>query len=293
MRNWYCVVNGQQYGPVSEDQLKLWIAEKRVTSDNLVWTQGMPQWVPAHTIPELFTGYTSPPSISMAGVAPPPGTGGATPNRELMAQARNLLRGQWGLAIGFTVLLCLLQMGAGCLPLVGPIASLVLTGPFTLSGIIFFLALTRRGKPRLDMLFSGFNNFVNALGAYILVQIFVILWMLLFIIPGIIAAYRYALTFYLLADDPNLGPLEAIRKSKALMKGHKGRLFCLGLRFIGWAILCIFTCGIGFLWLGPYMAASLARFYDDLTAPKAQPQTAQTPTEPQPPLAGPQFEPQA
>jgi uncharacterized membrane protein len=79
-----------------------------------------------------------------------------------------------------------------------------------------------------------------------------------------IAQFRYSQTYYLLCDVPNIGPLVAIQRSKQMMIGNKWKLFCLQLRFIGWALLCIPTLGIGFLWLIPYMTVSISAFYDDV-----------------------------
>ena len=95
------------------------------------------------------------------------------------------------------------------------------------------------------------------------------LWMLLFIIPGIVAAYRYAMTSFILAENPELTAGEAINCSKELMDGNKWRLFCLNFSFIGWIILCGFTLGIGYLWLTPYEQAANAAFYRDITRPLA------------------------
>jgi uncharacterized membrane protein len=96
--------------------------------------------------------------------------------------------------------------------------------------------------------------------------LFILLWTLLLIIPGIIAAISYSMTFYILADDNSIGAMDAIDKSKKMMDGYKWKYFCLGLRFLGWALLCILTLGIGFLWLMPYMQVSMAKFYDDVKA---------------------------
>ena len=74
----------------------------------------------------------------------------------------------------------------------------------------------------------------------------------------------YSMTFFIIAEDDLIGPLEAIKKSKQMMCGYKWKIFCLGLRFIGWALLCILTLGVGFLWFTPYMSVSFAKFYDDL-----------------------------
>jgi uncharacterized membrane protein len=87
---------------------------------------------------------------------------------------------------------------------------------------------------------------------------------LLLVIPGIVAAYRYSMSFYILSDNPQLSAQEAMNESKRMMNGYKGKLFCLHFSFIGWSILCVLTIGIGFLWLVPYMQASIANFYENL-----------------------------
>ncbi len=94
--------------------------------------------------------------------------------------------------------------------------------------------------------------------------IFVFLWSLLLIIPGIIATLSYSMTYFIIADNNSITALEAITKSKEMMRGNKWKFFCLGLRFLGWSLLCVVTLGIGFLWLTPYMSVSSAQFYDDL-----------------------------
>jgi uncharacterized membrane protein len=98
--------------------------------------------------------------------------------------------------------------------------------------------------------------------------LFVILWALLLIVPGIIAAISYSMTFYIMADNKEMSAQDAIRKSKVLMTGNKYRYFCLGCRFIGWFILGIVTLGIGFLWIMPYFMVSNARFYESLIQPE-------------------------
>ena len=121
--------------------------------------------------------------------------------------------------------------------------------------------LMREEQSPLGTLFSRFHIFLKALGLRIVKAVFVFLWALLFIVPGIVAAYRYSMADYLMAQHPEMGIMEAIAQSKVLMDGHKGRLFCLHLSFIGWFFLCILSAGIGFLWLNPYRAAAEAAFY--------------------------------
>jgi uncharacterized membrane protein len=187
-----------------------------------------------------------------------------TENAVLMQMARESLKGKWGLAIGTFVVYILITSVLQVIPVIGLIASLIISGPFALGLAIFSISISRNQDAKLEQIFQGFINFGNALGAYLLMVLFILLWMLLLIVPGIIAALSYSMTFYILADDSSIGPMEAIDKSKKMMYGYKWKLFCLGLRFLGWALLCILTLGIGFLWLFPYMQISMVKFYDDI-----------------------------
>ena len=190
-----------------------------------------------------------------------------TSNVELMEMAEKSLTGKWGLAVGtyfvYFLILIALQLMNEYVPLSG-IATLIITGPLTLGLAIFSLNISRNTNPKSDQLFDGFKNFGTSIGAYLLMVIFISLWTLLLIIPGIIAALSYAMTFYIIADDDSIGAMDAIDKSKEMMEGFKWKLFCLNLRFLGWGLLCLLTLGIGFLWLAPYIQVSLANFYLDV-----------------------------
>lgn len=187
-----------------------------------------------------------------------------TENAILMKMARESLNGRWGLAVGGFFVFMLISMVISFIPIVGSIASIFITGPFMLGLIFFSLSISRNQEAKVGQIFDGFNHFGKALGAYWLMVLFILLWSLLLIIPGIIAAYSYSLMFYILADNPSLTAMEAIDKSKEMMKGYKWKLLFLQLRFLGWALLCVLTLGIGFLWLMPYIQISMAKFYDDL-----------------------------
>ena len=189
-----------------------------------------------------------------------------TENVVLMQMARESLKGKWGLAIGPLVVYIIISVALQIIPYVGPIASLIISGPFALGLSYFSLSISRNQNAKLEQIFQGFNNFGTALGAYLLMLLFIILWALLLIIPGIIAAISYSMTFYILADDHSIGAMEAIDKSKKMMDGYKLKYFYLLLRFFGLGLLCILTLGIGFLWLMPYMQVSMAKFYDDVKA---------------------------
>ncbi len=185
-------------------------------------------------------------------------------NRELTSQAREALSGKWGLAVGVFFVYMLIIGGIQVIPFAGSVAALILGGPLMLGIAVFSLTISRKQDARFEQLFDGFQNFATALVAYILMVIFVFLWMLLLIIPGIIAAFAYSQVFYILAEDSSIGAMDALKKSKEMMYGYKWKYFCLALRFIGWAILCTLTLGIGYLWLAPYMQVSFANFYEDI-----------------------------
>ena len=188
-------------------------------------------------------------------------------NHELMHRARADLSGKWGLSVVTVLVAGLIASLGGILPIIGP---LVLNPPLTMGLVLFFLSISRRQPTEMDQLFNGFKNFGVSVLANLLASIFILLWSILLIVPGILAAYSYAMTFFIIADEDSIGPMEAIAKSKRMMKGHRWKLFCLQFRFLGWSILCLFTCGIGFLWLLPYSLVSHAHFYDEIkTRPQA------------------------
>lgn len=116
-------------------------------------------------------------------------------------------------------------------------------------------------KATIGTLFSYFKHWKNAILANMLSTLYIFLWSLLCVIPGIIAGYKYAMVPFILAENPNMEPNDALNHSKLLMDGHKMDLFLLYLSFIGWHLLCILTCGIGYIWLTPYINASVAEFY--------------------------------
>ena len=107
--------------------------------------------------------------------------------------------------------------------------------------------------------------------------IFIFLWTLLFIVPGIIKTYSYRLSYYILADNPSMSATEVRKRSIELMRGNKWRLFCLELSFIGWELLCILTLGILSFWVTPYYNAAIAEFYQSLLPQKQMQATEDLP----------------
>lgn len=187
-------------------------------------------------------------------------------NSDLRYNSRQALTGNWWPCVGLTVVYVIISFVLGLIPFVGGIASLIISGPVQLGLTIFYVSFIRAGEPDFNKFFEGFQDFGRALAAFLLVTLFTIGWTLLLVIPGIIAAYRYSQTFYVLMDDPNISAIDAIRKSSDMMSGAKIKLFMLHLSFIGWALLTVITAGIGQLFLIPYVFTAQAFFYEDIKA---------------------------
>lgn len=286
---WFYAEQGKSCGPVDEDAFRGLVQAGVIRAETLVWQEGLPAWVPYG---QLTTGQVSLPAQGTAACRACGNTfpqaemvfhggghvcaackpayfqriqegaldGGNAPNGELTARAREHLRGLWGRSIGILVIHGLISFAAS----LATVAAVLITGPFALGLAMYFLGVARRMDPPLATLFAGFQRFGQAIAVWFLTALFVGLWTLLLIVPGIVAAFAYSQAYYILADEPDIGPLEAIRKSKELMRGHKWKFFCLGLRFVGWYLLCILTLFIGCLWVAPYQAAAYAEFYRDL-----------------------------
>lgn len=143
----------------------------------------------------------------------------------------------------------------------------------------FNLELVDREAVSIDLLFKYFSYWKATAVTRFLRSLYVLLWSLLLFIPGIIASYSYAMTGYILAEQPSLTASEAIARSKEMMSGNRWRLFCLELSFIGWSILCSFTLGIGNLWLRPYKQAAVAAFYREISGTEQAPWSAMPQTD--------------
>lgn len=144
------------------------------------------------------------------------------------------------------------------------LAQLILGGAIELGYCRYLLKLYDGQDADLGDLFSEMDRLFEGFCLAFLRGLFVFLWSLLFIIPGIIAAYRYAMAPFILSEKPYISALDAINESKEMMQGRKMELFVLDLSFIGWSLLAALTLGIGSLWLNPYMSMTKACFYREL-----------------------------
>ena len=171
----------------------------------------------------------------------------------------------YGFIIGITQILSGDKDSPAILHLIG-LVLFILALPLTWGYQTLFLGAVRGGEATAKDLFEGYNKelFSRVLTTTLLYYVYVFLWSLLLLIPGCIKAYSYAMTPYILKDNPEMKNNAAIEESMRMMDGHKLELFMLDLSFIGWAILSILTCCIGFLWLVPYMNMARVNFYEDL-----------------------------
>jgi|GEM_PF-363978 len=182
---------------------------------------------------------------------------------EMKAKAKEMLKGRNGLAI-LVLLLSGLILSAVSSVTFG-IGGLVLSGVLGFGTCLVFLAIVRAQSADVGDMFAGFNRFGDTCVAGLLVALFTFLWSLLLIVPGIIKTYAYSMTFYILNDHPHMSATDAITASKTLMRGHKGDLFVLHLSFILWLLLSCLTFGILYIvYVGPYISATTAIFYEDL-----------------------------
>lgn len=203
-------------------------------------------------------------------------------NQYYKNEALSALSGNWANALVATIILVALMLFFSSNEAINSYYQRVVINPFigySLSFVSLFVllplavgysnsmrVLLETGDNRLtNNSFSlGFGNWLHVVWGMILSTIYIFLWTLLLIIPGIIKSYSYALTPYILVEHPEMSANEAIEESMRLMDGHKFDLFYLQLSFIGWAILSILSLGLGFFWLIPYQMTAQAAFYRDI-----------------------------
>lgn len=151
----------------------------------------------------------------------------------------------------------------GGLGLAGFLLSILVFNPLIVGCYRFFLQ-NSRGRAELNELGAGFKgDWGNVVLTMFLKNLFIVLWSLLFIIPGVVKSYSYRLAPYILKEHPELSGTEAITLSRKMMNGHKAAAFWLDLSFLGWIILSGLTLGIlHIFYVGPYIQASDAELYE-------------------------------
>ncbi|QWB95994.1 DUF975 family protein [Mycoplasmatota bacterium] len=185
-------------------------------------------------------------------------------NKEIRALSWKQLKSSYWMIF---VMLILFGVIMGALSSIG--VGFILMGP-GLVGLSAYLldVITNKENSdgsKFDVIVDGFkDSFVNSLVAYLLSNIFLFLWGLLLVIPGIIKSYSYSQIYYIIRENPEIGPMEAIDKSREMMDGKKGKLFMLDLSFIGWYLLGLLAFGVGVIFVVPYHRLARANFYNEL-----------------------------
>lgn len=180
--------------------------------------------------------------------------------RDLKTTAKTKLKGHTG-----TYILAVIIMGV-ITGITSQLAglSILLTGAFSLAFVMMDLKLLSDQGIEVGDVFEGFKNFVPSLFLMLKQSLFLVLWTLLFIPVGIVKSFSYTMSYYILAENPDMTAGEAITKSREMMNGHKMDLFFVYLSFIGWFFLCILTFGLAFFYVGPYMQVTKGAFYNEI-----------------------------
>ncbi|WP_242144812.1 MULTISPECIES: DUF975 family protein [unclassified Bacillus cereus group] len=203
---------------------------------------------------------------------------------DLKGRALDALEGKWGLAVGITLLIIILiticrtvitvpfsfiwGWEEASRSLSVDMVAMLIIGPLTLGAYSLVLRAVREQDVKASQLFSWFTDgskLIKSFLTYLLIYVYLILWTLLLIIPGIIKSFSYSMTYFILNDHPEYTMNQAITESRRIMDGHKLDYFLVCLSFIGWFLLSIVTIGIGFLWLIPYFYTTSAAFYEEIT----------------------------
>lgn len=186
---------------------------------------------------------------------------------EMKALAKQQIKGNIGILFVISLIIGAISFVAGfvcgLIPIVGSlIPTIIITPAFGLSVIRVYLNLAKGTAPKAGDAFGGFDDFWTAFKVNFFVGLFTFLWSLLFVIPGIVKSFAYSQAMYIAAENKGIPALEAIRRSDAMMNGHKMEYFVLALSFIGWSLLGSFTFGIAYIWVLPYMNATYVNFYN-------------------------------
>ena len=180
--------------------------------------------------------------------------------KEIRLRGLNSLKGKFGVMILITII-CELLLAALSSSVV---LAIIFSGPLMLGLYTSYLKCYRNQDIEVEDLFSGLDHLKNSIILYILQTIYIFLWTLLLIVPGIIKAISYSMSFFIMSDEPDITASEALKKSEEMMEGNKMRYFLLSLSFIGWILLSVLTLGILLIWLVPYMYATQTAFYEEI-----------------------------
>lgn len=186
---------------------------------------------------------------------------GMIDRKDLKMRAKQMIRGHMGILIVCMLIAMVIPGVSAGIPFVGPVSEVCVSGPLVLGTAYIYLNLARGYEPDVNVLFSGFQRFVDALVLTLLISVFTFLWSLLLIVPGIIKAISYSQAFYILAEHPEMSGKEALDESIIIMDGHKMDYFVLWLSFIPWMLLIAVSFGLASFYVIPYATAAFTNFY--------------------------------
>ncbi len=145
---------------------------------------------------------------------------------------------------------------------IAAVIKIFLYNPLMVGGLAFFKQNVMDPPADLNEIEVGFRNYLHTFITLFLNDLFLSLWTMLLIVPGLVKMYSYRMVPYILADEPDLSPTETITRSRQMMDGQKWHAFCYDISFIGWMLLTLITCGlVGIFWYGPYKQSSDAALY--------------------------------
>lgn len=144
-----------------------------------------------------------------------------------------------------------------------PVLNFIVGAILLLSQYTIYLNLVNKNQePKIEDIQLGLKQWKEVSIMYFFMTLFICLWSLLLIIPGVIKSFSYSMCFYILAENPGMSGMEALKRSQEMMKGHKMDLFKLMLSYFWWICLCVITCGLAALYIGPFMYAAQVNFYN-------------------------------
>ena len=183
---------------------------------------------------------------------------------QLMRKARTLLEPHWILAIGVCLANAVIVAAPAELNSYGEIVSLLLAGPLQLGLCFFFLNLVKGKETRFELLFEGFKPLLTVLLAYAIITALTVIGLILLIVPGIVVALGFSMTYYVIAEDPEISFQTALEQSWKLTDGYKMELLELNLRFIPWYLLGLLCFIVGVFAVVPWHNTTLTLYYQYL-----------------------------
>ena len=183
---------------------------------------------------------------------------------QLMRKARTLLEPHWILSIGVCLVYGLMLAIPSELNRYGEIVSFLLAGPLQLGLCFFFLNLIKGKETHFELLFEGFKPLVTVLLSYAIITVLTVVGLFLLFVPGIFVALGFSMTYYIIAEDPEISFQAALEQSWKLTDGYKMELLELNLRFIPWYLLGVLCLIVGVLAVIPWHNTTLALYYEDL-----------------------------